>query len=36
MDCPAETEHSVNLKAQLLRYAKADSKKEEVIEAICI
>lgn len=36
MDCPAETEHSMNLKALLLHYAKADSKKEEVIEAICI
>lgn len=36
MECPAETEHSVNLKALLFHYANADSKKEEVREAICI
>lgn len=36
MDCPAEREHSMNLKALLLHYAKADSKKEEVRKAICI
>lgn len=36
IDCPAETGHSMNLKALLLHYAKADSKKEEVIKAICI
>ena len=36
MDCPAETEHSMNLEALLFHYAKADSKKEEVLEVICI
>lgn len=31
-----QKQHSVNLKALLSHYAKADSKKEEVIKPICI